>query len=130
VTPEGITDFLLSMRGDSVYAGAPDGKPYAYPIQGGTPVPISMAGLHPGDEFIRFSADGRSLFGIQRDEKKTELFGLDIRTRRRTPIQDLKPADTAGLLGVPFVAVSPDARSIVFMARRYLSQLYLAEGLH
>ncbi|HXL15752.1 MAG TPA: hypothetical protein VN972_06695, partial [Methylomirabilota bacterium] len=130
VTPEGITDFLLSMRGDSVYAGGPDGKPYAYPIQGGLPTPIPMGGLHPGDEFIRFSADGRLLFGIQRDEKGTELFGLDIRTRRRTPIQELKPEDTAGLLGIPSVAISPDGRSIVFMARRYLSRLYLAEGLH
>jgi Tol biopolymer transport system component len=130
VTPVGIADFVLSMRGDSVYAGAPDGKAYAYPIRGGTPAPISVGGLHPGDEFIRLSPDGRLVFGIQRDENGVELFGLDIRTRRREPIQELKPADTAGLLGIPSVVISPDGRSIVFMARRYLSQLYLAEGLH
>jgi Tol biopolymer transport system component len=129
VTPEGIQDFLLSARGDSVYAGGTDGKIYAYPLGGGSPTPLSSAGLEPEDQFIRFSSDGRSVFLSKELERSAKLFLLDGTSRRRSLLRELKPADTAGLVRVRAVQVSADGRAVVYMARRYLSRLYLAEGL-
>ena len=129
ITPEGVGEFLLSPFGDSAYADGADGNVYAYPLAGGKPTPISPAGLDPKDQFIRFSDDGRSVFLFQEAERSAKLFRLDGLTRRRFLLRELKPTDTTGLLRVRDVVVSPDGRSIVFMARRYLSQLYLAEGL-
>ena len=130
VTPEGIPEFLLSARGDSVYASGTDGNAYAYPLREGRPARISAAGSEPGDQFIRFASDGRSLFLFQELERNAKLFRLDGLTRRRSLLRELKPTDTAGLLRVRSVRVSADGRTIVFMARRYLSRLYLAQGLH
>ena len=129
VTPEGIPEFLLSRGGDSVYAGGTDGKAYAYPLGGGRPTPLSGAGLEPKDQYIRFSSDGRLVFVFQATGQSARLFSLDAVTRRRSLVRELKPADTAGLLRVRRVVVSADGRTVVFMARRYLSRLYLAEGL-
>jgi Tol biopolymer transport system component len=129
ITPEGNADFLLTARGDSVYAGGTDGKIYAYPLGGGSPTPLSSAGLEPEDQFIRFSGDGRSVFLFQELERSAKLFRLDGISRRRSLLRELKPADTAGLVRVRGVRVSADGRAVVYMARRFLSRLYLAEGL-
>jgi len=129
LTPEGVAGFLLSARGDSVYAGLPDGTGYAFPVAGGKPTPLSLLGLDPADKVLRFATDGRTVFLFKDAGQSAKLYRLDGITRRRTLVRELRPVDIAGLVGIPRVTVSPDGRSIVFMARRYLSRLYLAEGL-
>jgi hypothetical protein len=129
ITPEGIPEFLLSPRGDSVYAGGTDRNVYAYPLAGGKPTALSAAGLEPKDQFIRFSSDGRSIFLFQELDRSAKLFRLDAVTRRRSLLRELKPTDAAGLLRVRGVLVSADGRTTVFIVRRHLSRLYLAEGL-
>ena len=129
VTPYGVTDFLLSNAGDSVFAGGTDGKVYAYPVRGGKPREISAKGLQPDDKYIRISSDGETIFGYQEQNRLARFFRLDARTRSRTMVRDLEPLDTAGLLAVRSVVVSPDGRTIAFMAGRFLSRLYVAEGL-
>ena len=54
---------------------------------------------------------------------------MDGFTRRRTLMRDFLPSDPAGLLGIPQVAISADGKTVVFMVRRYLARLYVAEGL-
>jgi Tol biopolymer transport system component len=129
VTPEGFADFLLSARGDSVYAGGTGGKVYAYPLAGGKPTPRSVKGLEPEDQVLRLTEDGRSVYVSQELGPSAKLVRLDPVTGRRSLVRELRPTDKAGLVGVQTVVVSRDGRATVFRARRYLSVLYLAEGL-
>ncbi|HEY3156075.1 MAG TPA: protein kinase [Candidatus Eisenbacteria bacterium] len=129
VTPEGFPDFVLSARGDSVYAGGAGGTVWAYPVAGGKPTPLSAKGLESEDHVLRLNKDGRSVYMFQELGQSAKLVRLDLRTRQRSLVRELRPTDTAGLVGVQTVVVSPDGQAVVFRARRYLSRLYLAEGL-
>ena len=122
-------NFLLSAKGDSVYAGGLDGKAYAYPLQGGAPRELSSEGLIPGETYLSFMNDGRTVFTVQYGDRSAQLFKMDGITRRHTLLRDLVPEDKSGLLGVRNPVVSSDGRTIAFQARRYLARLYLAEGL-
>jgi len=129
VTPEGFPEFLLSANGDSVYSGGPDGKPYAYPLEGGTATRMNVAGIQPDERFLRFSSDKKSVFLYRKSDQITKLYRFEGRTGRLSLVREFKPADTSGLINVRSVLVSADGRTVVFMARRMLSRLFLAEGL-
>ncbi len=129
VTPEGVDEFVANARGDTVYTAIAGAKPRAFPVDGGPSHEVSMAGLEDGDHLIRMGSDGRSVYLFRDAAKGATVFSLDIQTRRRTLLRELKPGQTAGLVGIPGVAISPDGRAIAFMGRRYLTRMYLAEGL-
>jgi serine/threonine protein kinase/Tol biopolymer transport system component len=130
ITPDGamVGGFVMSARGDSIYVGLPNGS-FAFPVAGGTPSRISPKGTEEGDRYLRFGEGGRTMYLYQSVDRAAKVYRLDAVTRKRTLVRELRPSDTAGLLGVPWVAISGDGKTIVFMARRYLSRLYLAEGL-
>jgi hypothetical protein len=53
---------------------------------------------------------------------------FDIETGDVEPMFQLMPAETAGLLDIGPVEITPDGTAYIYTYRRYLSTLYLAEG--
>jgi hypothetical protein len=125
VTPEGIslTDGVhtISPDGKFVAAMGPDKRAWIYPIDGASgaearPIP----GLSPGEGPVRWSSDGRTLFFWG--------FAVDVASGHRRPWKELRVPDPA-VETVMFILPGGDGESYVYGYNRYVSELFLIEGL-
>jgi Tol biopolymer transport system component len=129
ITPEGVATlpYPPSPNGKVVIAIGPDHKGHLYPVSGGEPREIP--GFSADDAPINWDPDGRSLYVYQQGKVPGQLFRLNIETGQRLPWKTLMPLDPAGVNIIWPLCVTPDGKSYVYGYRRYLSDLYLAEGL-
>ncbi|HEV8239170.1 MAG TPA: protein kinase [Thermoanaerobaculia bacterium] len=89
-----------------------------------------LAGTMPGDEPIRWSADGRWIYLKARAADATAaVVRVDVASGRREPWKELRPADSAGVEDIGDTLLTPDGASYVYTYHRSLTDLYLAEGL-
>jgi hypothetical protein len=102
-----------------------------YPVAGGEP--RAVPGLREGDMPLRYDRDGRFIFVREPtpDEPTRGLVvRLDVRTGRREPWKDLRPANPAGVSNIlPWIRLSADGRAHAFSYERTLSNLYVVQGL-
>jgi hypothetical protein len=54
---------------------------------------------------------------------------VDIATGQQQLVKELIPADPAGLLRIGPIQLTPDAKTYVYSYARYLSELYIIDGL-
>jgi Tol biopolymer transport system component len=129
ISPEGTYGLAFSISPDSqmVAAVGPDQKGYLYPTGGGTPRPLPA--LSQGELPITWSSDGRSLFVYHPSEMPTKVYRLDLSTAQRTLWKELRPADPAGVEYIGPIFLTPDAKTYVYGYRRFLTDLYVVEGL-
>jgi WD40-like Beta Propeller Repeat len=81
-----------------------------------------------GDQPVRWSADGRSLFVLRYKGFAAQVYRLELTTGRRTLLRELAPPDPAGA-GFPDVRVTPDGKSYACSFIRNLNDLYLVDRL-
>jgi eukaryotic-like serine/threonine-protein kinase len=129
LTPEG---FRLQPRarnvspdGKFVLVLADDGKPFLFPVEGGDPRPV--AGWNPGDRAIQWTPDGRSLYVVRQRPMPVKVWLLDPATGARRLFKEVTPAETTD--NVLHFCITPDGESYVYGHIRYLSNLYVVEGL-
>ncbi len=103
------------------------GPPQMLPLDGGEPQPIP--GLVATDNVVGWSLDGRTLYVGRRGQVPMMIERLNLDTGKREPFLELMPSSPAGLINIGPVAVTPDGRAYLYSFRRYLSTLYLGEGL-
>jgi serine/threonine protein kinase/Tol biopolymer transport system component len=131
VTPEGVQWFAngLVVSPDSRYVlGQRQGRIARYPIGGGDPLPIE--GLLAGDQPLRFSSDGRSLWVLGSDRSPAKIFRFDLEGQRRTLWREISQADPAGLVpDFMRVLISADGASYVYGYARTQSDLYVVDGV-
>jgi hypothetical protein len=127
--PGEVLGIVASPDGELVAALSPDRKIALYPVDGGAPRPVP--GAVEGELPLQWSADGRSLYVSRPKElfSPAPVFLLDIQTGRRTLWKELMPEDSAGLVFVAYVCVTPDGRAYAYDYWSVLSDLYVAEGL-
>jgi dipeptidyl aminopeptidase/acylaminoacyl peptidase len=132
VTPEGTglpaRTHTVSPDGESFVAVGPDQGMFLYPTKGGEG-PKRIPGLEPRDIPIRWSADGRSLYVFRYGELPAQIDRLAVETGVRKPWKKLAPSDPSGMAGVRWIEMTPDGESYVYSYSRFLSDLYLVEGL-
>ena len=128
ITPEGVSFLFqtISPDGKTVAATGPDGRLSVYPTEPGEPRPVT--GLNPEDIPIRWTADGRSLY-IWRPSAPGGIDLVEVETGKRTLWKEFRPPDSAGVLQVGPIVISPDGSSYVYSYRRVLDELYLATGM-
>ena len=129
ITPEGVAalPYPPSPDGKFVPAIGPDHKGYLFPVSGGQPRPLPA--LSADDAPIGWDTDGHSLFVYQQGHLPGQLFRVNIDTGQRQLWKTLMPLDPAGVNIIWPLCVTPDGKSFVYGYRRYLSDLYLVEGL-
>jgi hypothetical protein len=76
----------------------------------------------------RWSADGHSLFLVEIEGRVIKVFRRDLASGRRELLKEITPADPAGVFGLRPV-IAADGKSYAYNYWRYLSNLYLVEGL-
>ena len=87
-----------------------------------------MTGFLPGDALLRWSSDGRSLFLWRSFENPLWIYRLDLATGERQHLREIKFPDPVGVLPTSLV-LTPDGSSYAYTCGRFLSTLYLVEGL-
>jgi Tol biopolymer transport system component len=126
ITPEGVHSQAISPDGRLLAVLDPERRILLYPVDGGTPK-VAPGPAEPGN-LERWSADGRSLFVIERHEVLAKVWRRDMATGRRELSKEIAPADPAGILSFnPFILA--DGRSYIYGYGRSLSTLYLVQGL-
>lgn len=127
VTPEGISGTILTSDGATLLVYDSRQKAFLYPLNGRAPKPLEF--LTPEYQALRFSADGRALFVLKRNERSARVWRLDLATGHFGIWRDIPFADPAGLMAVRAIRITPDGKSLAYLIYRDLSELYLAEGL-
>jgi len=131
ITPEGVASVWkthpISPDGKSIIALDPDGKLEVCSADGGDRRPL--AGVAPGDIPLRWGADGNSVFVTQPEEIPARIFRVDMATQSRKPVTELPVPDRTGLTGIRFIQIAPDGKSYAYGFSRFLTELYLIEGL-
>jgi serine/threonine protein kinase/Tol biopolymer transport system component len=131
ITPEGVASVWkthpISPDGKSIIALDPDGKLYIYPSDGGERRPLP--GVAPGDIPLRWGGDGSSIFVSQQGEIPAKVFRVDMATARRNLVAELSVPDRTGLTGIRYIQITADGKSYAYTFSRFLTELYLIEGL-
>jgi serine/threonine protein kinase/Tol biopolymer transport system component len=132
LSPEGIgvehyQGIPVSPDGQRLAAIGPDGKLAVYPASGGDwrGIPDLPSGTVP----IAWTADGRELYVFRIDEFPARIFLVDPGSGEKRLWQTIALSDPAGVHGFPSIRVTPDGKAFAYSYKRFLSELYEAEGL-
>jgi WD40 repeat protein len=124
--PHVVRPLAISPDGEHVAAADANQMLHLYAIaRDESPRPVR--GAKAGDQVIRWSGD--ALFVYQFARISTLIERIDLRTSERMPWQEIRPADTAGVLNIYPVYLAPDLETCAFSYRRILSELFLARNL-
>ncbi len=115
ITPEGyrfgLAHKAVSPSGEWIAAEA-DGPPSLFPIEGGEEREIP--GVEPRDDFVAWSADGRSIFLMADPEVPASVYRVDLSTGKRSLWKTLAPADTVGVYELWAIQISADEQSYCY----------------
>jgi Tol biopolymer transport system component len=128
VTPEGLACGPISPDGTLIIGkGNTEGIP-AFPLSGGTPRTLvaTKTRFNP----VEWSADGSSLYGYHVGELPSKVYALNLATGAETPLRELTPGASAGVVTVAPVVVSRDGKSFAYSYNQTLSSLDVVSGLH
>jgi hypothetical protein len=125
ITPEGVWPIAVTPDGKWI-VGYSAGETQLYPAAGGAPRKVS--GLMQNELAIRV-VDERTVYTLLHDAGTAKLFKVDLGRGKRELVRTLAPSDAAGVMGVSDLEVSADGKTIVYGFMRFLSDLYVVEGL-
>lgn len=129
LTPDGVIAGYPSPDGRYLVALQPDDTRAIFDIKRGEfraiPEGITKR-LMP----IGWSPDSRYLYMHSQTSPPSQIWELDIARGTERPVRQLSPADPAGILDIFQVQMTPDAKTFVYGYDRYLSELYVVDGLH
>ena len=127
VAPEGVSCWSVSPDGKSILGF--DGQNIGvYSVDGvGTPRQITQ--VERRERIAGWSADGKSLYVYPLGLFSTKISRLDVATGRKEVLREITLSDPAGVMETPTILITPDAKGYIYTTRRYLTDLYLAEGL-
>lgn len=131
ITPEGnrfgLGQKAVSPDGEWIAAEREGGPPSLFPVGGGEVQQIS--GVEPQDNFVAWSADGRSIFVSPELQLPQRVYKVDLSTGKRSFWKALAPADLVGVINTYSIQISADEQSYCYSYARNISDLYLVEGL-
>ena len=129
ISPEGES-YGIALRNTNqgmVVVNPRNGSQQLLPLDGGDPLPIP--GLTGGDAVVGWSKDGGTFYIGKQGQVPAIIERLDRNTGKREPFLELMPSSPAGLVDIRPVMITPDGKAYMYSFRRYLSTLYLGEGL-
>jgi hypothetical protein len=98
-----------------------------YPVGGGAP--RDVAGSLPGDNPLRWNADGSLLYVGVASGPAIQVVGINMSTGKRTTALEVVPRDRVGAGNIQDLFLSADAKGYAFGYIRVLQNLYLIKNL-
>ena len=114
----------LSPDGESLASVSPEDQMMIYPMHGENGVPV--LGARRGEWPICFSDDGKYLYVFPSGRARLSIDRLDLATGERVVWQEINPGDSAGIIDIHPIWLTPDGRHYAYSYRRCLSDLFLA----
>ncbi|HEV8433255.1 MAG TPA: WD40 repeat domain-containing serine/threonine protein kinase [Thermoanaerobaculia bacterium] len=96
-------------------------------LDGATPA-RSVPGAEPGDLPIHWPHDNEILV-CRRDNKKSDIYAIDLTTGARRFVRTMRPPDAAGVEGVFPILYASNSDSYVFGYKLLLTSLFTVSGL-
>jgi hypothetical protein len=128
ITPEGTIAVAGSFAAGTVLGWTlGNGALARIPIAGGEPRPLPGSVLLPGYP-IRVSADGRSLF-VNDGGVPANIERMDLASGKRTRWKSLLPEESAGVVIIESVHLTPDGDGHAYSYGRFLQDLFLMDRL-
>ncbi len=127
ISEPGILPFLIDVSPDDRWAAAvgPTRGTTLFPLAGGPAIALTdLPELYP----TGWSPEGH-LWMKDRDKIPTRLVRYDVQRRKILEDQLVAPADTSGVVTIPRIRLSRDAKTMAYDYRRMLDYLHLIKGL-
>jgi Tol biopolymer transport system component len=126
--PEDISHRAMALhpKRDRIAVRVAEGPLQIFPVDGGEPQTLPSVGPEWNPE--GWSRDGRWLYLSEVGKIPLPVVRYEIATGKREPLWELMPAESAGLIDIGPLEVSPDGDAYLYSYRRHLSTLYLATG--
>jgi eukaryotic-like serine/threonine-protein kinase len=118
----------VSPDGSWFFGAQAAGPPVVVPVSGGAPRALNDLGSD--DVPVAWTPDGRAILIVRESNDQTSavIVRFDLATGRMQAVREVKIADKSGARGLSCI-VTPDVRTVVCNVGRYLTDLYLVEGL-
>jgi DNA-binding winged helix-turn-helix (wHTH) protein len=128
VTPEGLIGRFPSPDGRYLVIQQADQTHVIYDMQRGESraIPGTTWQLWPAG----WSPDTRYLYLYTRSAPPSQIWRLEIANGQEKLVKQLGPTDPAGILEILQVQMTPDEKTFAYAYDRYLSELYIVDGLH
>ena len=104
-----------------------DDRMIIVPFDGGDPRPVP--GAVPGDRPIQWSDDGGSIFVFQPGRVEVPIDRIELASGSRSRWLVIRPDDPAGILDIWPITITRDGTRYAYSYRRFLSDLYVVDGL-
>jgi dipeptidyl aminopeptidase/acylaminoacyl peptidase len=127
VTPDGVSDGLVSPDGREIVAILADSGAMRYSLDGAPP--RAVRGMRPLETVLRYSPDGRALWVSAQRELPLRVDRLDLETGARSELISLMPQRQVGLLGIHVVSLADDPRAHAYLTSERLSYVYEVTGM-
>jgi len=127
VTPEGLVGRLPSPDGRYLVVRQADQPNVLYDIRQGVSrsLPEKTSKSFPAG----WSSDSRYLYMYTRTGPPSQIWRLEVSSGQEKLVKQLSPTDPVGILEIFHVQMTPDAKTFVYSYDRYLSELYVVDGL-
>lgn len=127
LTPEGTTGTVISPDGHQLIGEDTEHNKFLYTIDKDISRPVK--GVDPEDDVVCWSNNLQTIYIYNPREIPAKVYKLDLENGTRRLWKEIRPADPTGVLGMIHFFITPDGNSYVYDIRRYLSDLYIVEGL-
>ena len=127
VTPEGYAGAILSPDGKRLVVRDPEGHLFLFDLEKGQLKPLK--GVQLGERCLNWDEKGSGIYLTSSDAYPVQIDHVSVSTGARVAWRTLQAVDPAGV-GAVYVAMPRSGEPIVHANLKYLSELYLVEGLH
>jgi hypothetical protein len=127
ISPEGVGTDALATPDSRYVIGWSGERWFKYAVDGNAPVPLTY--LKPDDRPLQFSLDGSVMYVWRTDAWPPAVDRVDTATGAREPWKTIQPADPVGVDSVIRIVVTPDGTAYCHDYVRFLSELFVVEGL-
>ena len=127
ITPEGTIAILPSPDGRSVLGTDVERRIVTVTLADGTVTLVS--GLEANLLPVRWSSDPKTVFVCECQTLPARVYRVNVENGKRELLREVTPADRDGAVFVRAMAMTPDAKHIVYSYYRMVSVLYTVTGL-
>jgi hypothetical protein len=127
ISPVGVSTDALTTTDGRYVVGRAAGRHALYALDGGAAVPLPF--LTPTDLPLQWSVDGRTLYVERTETWPPAIDRIDMTTHRRGHWKTIQIADPTGVDAVFRILITPDAATYCHDYVRFMSQLFVVEGV-
>jgi hypothetical protein len=84
--------------------------------------------MEPGEQATGWTGDGESIYAY-RPSVPARIYQVELKSGRRQLWKELSPPDPAGIYFIRSPHISADGKSYAYNYSRFLSDLYVVDGL-